>query len=285
MGQNSSISSGGSSGGPVRVMLWGIPRSLSTAFVKCFDTMENAEIFLEPFSSAYFFGPEKRCPTVEGLQTPEDPEYKYGWVKKQLEAEFQGKELIFCKDMGFAIDGRYDAIPDGYQHTFIIRKPVKALLSYHKVVNSYPHHTEEVSVKYGLSKGLAYKELYDLYEHICKTTGKKPIIIDADDLCQNPEAVLRRYCKAIGVKFSKSMLSWKQYDAVNPEWHCSPSFSMLNNAMKTYSRALQSKTFAADSTRPQIPENELPEGVRECVSEVQDYYNKMFEQRLKVPLK
>lgn len=278
MGQISAKNSSGN--GPTRVMLWGVPRSLSTAFVKCFDALENTEIFLEPFSSAYFFGPEKRCPTVEGVQTPEDPEYKYGWVKKQLEAEYKGKDVVFCKDMGFAIDGRYDAIPEGFRHTFIIRKPSKALMSYHKVVNSYPNHTEEVSVKYGLSKGYAYKELFDLYEHICKTTGKKPIIIDSDDLCRNPEAVLRKYCKAVGVKFSKSMLSWKKYDAVSESWHCSPSFSMLNNAMKTYSRALSSTGFSATSNKKETPENELPDGVKECVKEVQDYYNKMYEQRL-----
>ncbi|KAK8233735.1 hypothetical protein HDK90DRAFT_275402 [Phyllosticta capitalensis] len=37
-------------------------------------------------------------------------------------------------------------------------------------------------------------------------------VIDADDLLDNPEGVLRRYCESVGIEFSQSMLNWSDED-------------------------------------------------------------------------
>ncbi|KAK8182498.1 P-loop containing nucleoside triphosphate hydrolase protein [Phyllosticta citribraziliensis] len=37
-------------------------------------------------------------------------------------------------------------------------------------------------------------------------------VIDADDLLDNPEGILRRYCESIGVEFSQGMLNWNDED-------------------------------------------------------------------------
>jgi hypothetical protein len=39
-------------------------------------------------------------------------------------------------------------------------------------------------------------------------TNAVPAVIDAKDVLQNPERTLRLLCEAIGVEFSKFMLSW-----------------------------------------------------------------------------
>ncbi|XP_038044265.1 branched-chain-amino-acid aminotransferase-like protein 2 isoform X2 [Patiria miniata] len=267
---------------PVRVMLWCVPRSVSTAFLKCIDGLDcRAEIFHEPYSVAYYFGPERRAPP--GPQIPEEGQYTYSWVRKQLEADYIGSEVIFCKDMAFAVDGRYDSIPDGFKHTFLIRKPVKALMSYHKVVNSYPGYDGEVSVKNGLPKGYAFKEAYDLYNHICATCREKPIIVDADDLCRSPNSILRKYCDAVGLPFSQDLLSWQPSDGISSRWHCAPSFRALNSAMGTHERALKSESFLfkGNNRVDLMPKDELPEGVVECSECSEPYYKKMYELRLK----
>ncbi|XP_022087740.1 branched-chain-amino-acid aminotransferase-like protein 2 [Acanthaster planci] len=268
---------------PVRVMLWCVPRSVSTAFLKCIDGMDRpAEIFHEPYSVAYYFGPERRAPP--GPPIPEERQYTYSWVRKQLEADYIGREVIFCKDMAFAVDGRYDAIPDGFKHTFLIRKPVKAFKSFHKVVNGYPGQTGEVSVKNGLPRSYAFKESYDLYNHICANYREKPIIVDADDLCRSPGSILKKYCAAVGLPFSESMLSWQPSDGISSRWHCAPSFRALNSTMGTYERALKSESFVSKDHNHNvevISKDGLPKGVVECSEFSEPYYKKMYELRLK----
>lgn len=41
-----------------------------------------------------------------------------------------------------------------------------------------------------------------------KNGGVQICVIDADDLLDNPEGVLRKYCASIGIDFSPSMLCW-----------------------------------------------------------------------------
>ncbi len=266
---------------PVRVILWAVPRSLSTAFLRSIDNMScPVEIFHEPYSAAYYFGPERRAPS--GPAIPQENQYTYDWVRKQLEADYSGSEMIFCKDMAFAVDGRYDAIPDGFRHTFIIRKPTKALMSFHKVVNGYPGYTEEVSVKNGLPKGFAFKESFDLYNHICRNYREKPIVIDADDLCRSPEAILKKYCEILGLPFSEAMLSWKSKDSISSRWHCAPSLSMLNSYMGTYARALRSTHFISkcETNSEAVSNTELPDDVIECSEHSEPYYQSLYELRL-----
>ena len=272
----------GSPSPPVRVMLWCVPRSISTAFLKCIANMScSVEIFREPFSVAYYFGPERSAPP--GPPIPEESKYTYSWVRKQLEADYTGSEVIFCKDMAYAVDGRYDRIPDGFRHTFLIRKPVKALMSYHKVVNGYPGYSEEVSVKNGLPKGYAFKESYDLYNHICANYRQKPVIIDADDLCRSPESVMRKYCQAVGLSFTEDMLSWQPSEGISSTWHCASSFRALNSVMGMYERALKSECFVSNGgiKADLISQDNLPKGVIECSEFSEPYYKKMFELRLR----
>ena len=46
-------------------------------------------------------------------------------MKEQLESEAPGKKLIFKKDMVEGIVGKYDALPDGFRHVFLLRHPLK----------------------------------------------------------------------------------------------------------------------------------------------------------------
>ena len=46
-------------------------------------------------------------------------------MKEQLESEAPGKKLIFNKDMVEGIVGKYDALPDGFRHVFLLRHPLK----------------------------------------------------------------------------------------------------------------------------------------------------------------
>jgi hypothetical protein len=49
---------------------------------------------------------------------------------------------------------------------------------------------------------------WDIFEDVRRRTGRIPPIIDARDVLEDPEAMLRALCRAIGIEFDGRMLSW-----------------------------------------------------------------------------
>lgn len=256
-----------------RVILWTIPRSISTAFERCMGGLDDVDIFHEPYTTAYYFGPDRQY-----LQTPFLPvEYGYSYqnIKDQLEGDFPGKKLVFVKDHAYSLNARYDEIPRGFTNTILIRNPAKSMSSFYDIC------TSPICLNYGLLKhvlpeGMAFKQLYEVYEHITNTLGQEPVIIDADDLQQYPEQMMRRYCDAIDVPFKSSMLDWDPTVNVTKTWS---STMKLLKQVGVYEKALTSNGF-----HPRTPKildvSSLPEDVQEAVQICQPYYDKLYEKRI-----
>src|SRR5206468_1491841 len=47
-----------------------------------------------------------------------------------------------------------------------------------------------------------------IFRWVRDRTGMAPPVIDARDVLENPKRLLRLLCEAVGIEFSKSMLSW-----------------------------------------------------------------------------
>ena len=47
-----------------------------------------------------------------------------------------------------------------------------------------------------------------MFDFVREHTNAIPTIVDARDVLENPERVLRLLCQAVGVEFIRSMLSW-----------------------------------------------------------------------------
>ncbi|XP_072022513.1 uncharacterized protein [Amphiura filiformis] len=256
-----------------RVLLWTIPRSISTAFERCVAGLDNVAIIHEPYTTAYYFGPDRQY-----LQTPFLPvEYGYSYqnIKDQLEGDHKDKQLVFCKDHAYSLDKRYDKIPSGFTHTILIRDPAKSMSSFYDVC------TMPVCLNYGLLRhvlpeGYAFKELYELYEYIKNNLGQEPAIIDADDLIQYPEQIVRRYCDAIGVEFTNAMLDWDPSTSVTTTWS---STMKLLKQVGVYEKALSSNGFTP--RKPKVMDlSSLPEDVQIAVKICQPYYDKLYEKRI-----
>ena len=43
-----------------------------------------------------------------------------------------------------------------------------------------------------------------------KNQGNTPLVIDSDQLLENPESYLQKICKILGISFTKEMLSWQK---------------------------------------------------------------------------
>ncbi|XP_072039165.1 uncharacterized protein [Amphiura filiformis] len=222
------------------VMLWVNCRSLSTVFLKCMSYVKGIQVVSEPYMAATMFGPE-RTVTASGENLLTDisgsfKEYKtsetsvcdtnlkmavedevctFDWVKETLEATYTNKDIVFAKDMGFSVVGKYDKLPSGFRHTYLIRHPHKVFLSWKKFaagVLETPYESFVLSDKIHptlFPPKRSYGELYDLMMFL-KNRGDEPmpIVIDADDLQQDPDSILSQYFASLGIPYDKSLLHW-----------------------------------------------------------------------------
>ena len=79
---------------------------------------------------------------------------------------------------------------------FLIRDP-------REVIHSYIKKRENPALE-----DLGFVQQAEIFEFVRSRTNTVPPVVDARDVLQNPERVLRLLCEAIGVEFSTSMLSW-----------------------------------------------------------------------------
>ena len=287
-------------GTPAKVILWSTPRSLSAVFTKCLSFIPNAVIWFEPFTGAMFYGPDGRYPPTilrseaKNIELPEDmgydaTKYSYKCVQRELEEDFSGKSVVFVQGKTSAIDTRFDAIPSGYKHSFLIRHPQKVLLSWKKAVynakldgpNGYESlKLSELSGARMPTSGYFFKETYELYEHIKDKYDPNPTVIDADDLQKNPGGVLKAYCTAVGIPYTDDLLQWDSSDDIIKTWkirrevlqlHQLGSFTFLDNAFRSSEFVKPSDT---------IPRSELSEDDLKCIDFCIPFYEKMYRDRL-----
>ncbi|KAK3705005.1 hypothetical protein LTR37_013522 [Vermiconidia calcicola] len=121
-------------------------------------------------------------------------------------------------------------ILEKFHFTFLIRHPRNAIPSYYRCC--IPPLVERTGFNPFMPNEAGYEELRRLFDY-CKDTGlvgpaicgqdnsgveAKPdqpeiCIIDADDLLDDPEGVMRKYCKSINLDFRPEMLEWDSEEA------------------------------------------------------------------------
>jgi hypothetical protein len=200
------------------IAFWVHPRSISTAFERVFIERGDFKVLHEPFSALYYVY-EKRvdCP---GQHIDPDAPMSYPDIKKWILAEAE-KTPVFFKDMCYHPFDHIIKDPDFLKrmtNTFLIREPEKTILS-HYVMN--PNVTSEE---------IGYELEFNLFEKVREITGTAPVLIDADDLENDPAGVTQAYCQAVGIPFIAEALSWeagkhiKDWDSWE-EWHVDATHS------------------------------------------------------------
>jgi hypothetical protein len=138
---------------------------------------------------------------------------------------------------------------------FLIRDPAE-------VITSYIKRNGEPALE-----DLGFVQQAALFDWACGHTEKEPPVIDARDLLQNPEGILRLLCQAVGVEFDKGMLSWppglRETDGI---W-----------AKYWYDEVVKSTSF-----QPYHPRNEVvPERLRGIHQRCRECYDRLYEHRLR----
>ena len=255
-----------------RVMIWSNPRSCTTAFMRSTMCIPSAKLIVEPFQGANYFGPEREFSVGESGEV-ERPEMTYDNIKSWLEEEYADCEVVIAKELTFQLQGRISSIPCGYTHAFIIRDPGKVTKSmYYAMMNSYPENLRSMRT---LKRRVDMKATWDIYKHIKRCYGYDPLIIDAEDLINEPRAVLEEFCKRVGIQFREEMLNWNSTNGAKEISH-DPRFQLPNLAEGMSDNALNTTSFVKGLKSKDVT---LPAEAESFIAENSVFYKMMYDKR------
>ncbi|MCD9623275.1 hypothetical protein [Rhabdothermincola salaria] len=177
---------------PPLLALWAVPRSASTAFERMVAERGDLVVVSEPFSAAYYDGPEARSERF-GCSAPEAT---FSAVRSEL-LRAARERPTFVKDMAYQALPAVDAtLLDGCRHTFLVRDPAWSVPS---LARGWPDFTaEEVG--------------FDAVERLVarvEDAGHEAVVLDSDDVRRRPEAVLQAWCERVGLAFRPEALAWE----------------------------------------------------------------------------
>ena len=189
--------------GTKRVILWSAQRCLSTAFERSIRNLENSKVLHESLQKSIA---ARSATTGEQLvSSPVTPESALAVVTK----DYEGVDVVFSKEsMAFLVGGNFDILTQGrfqeVQHSFLIRNPEKSLESlYHCSLRPATTEQDYVSPEHA-----GFRELSELIAFVRENLEPFPVVVDADDLLDDPEGIMRSYCSAMGLKFKEGMTKW-----------------------------------------------------------------------------
>ncbi|XP_010524883.1 PREDICTED: branched-chain-amino-acid aminotransferase-like protein 1 [Tarenaya hassleriana] len=213
---------------PEVIHSWSAPRSLSTSLMYSFSQRDDTEVLDEPLYAAFLKAASVDRPYREELLSKMESDGNK--VVKDIIYGPGKKKYRYCKHISKQrILGLSSELMSKGKHFILIRNPLNILPSFDKVI---PPSFSEV--------GLG--ELVSIYNDLCRI-GNPPPIIDADELQQNPEAVLHGLCDDLEIPFQSSMLKWeagpKTEDGLWAPWwyktvHKSTGFSSPKKYPQTF---------------------------------------------------
>ncbi|XP_072164672.1 uncharacterized protein [Diadema setosum] len=300
----------GKNGG--RVILWMIPRSISTAFTKCMSGIPGCEVWMEPFAFCQFAltelekigikdeqlsydGHEKEFQTAAEAMEKYFPQsnifpdrLQFATIKKELEESTS--KYVFVKDESIAMptDQGRQFIPKGYQHAFLIRHPLLVYKSMRKAFfvqyqengKLKSNETDESSFDfrpYAKEDGVdaVFQQHHDLWTYIRNHANSSPLVIDSSALLTNPAPVLREFCEAVGFPYSESLLHWSGSPEVAKSWKWAGDNMYKNEAFLGVAK--YSTHFTPPAAVPAW--EEVTDDVRELAEKAMPYYEDMLQQR------
>ena len=252
-----------------KVFLWAAPRTLSTAFTRAMLNLDDCKVFMEPYQFAYYLGPSRT--NQRYASEPINPDLTYENVTESICKEYPGKRHVFCKEMAYFFEGRFqdlqrESLKD-FQHTFLIRDPKKAIQSlYRFCLSKYNPNWENFD-----PEGCGFRQLFELYEFVKKKMGSRPLVILADDLLKDPEKVLKSFCDYTGLTYKEGMSGWEP--GVIEGWEPAPFFAAVFNSSGN-GRSEKPNNLNVDNV-------EYPEIVQKAIEESMWYYQQLYEERFR----
>ncbi|MEY2528311.1 MAG: hypothetical protein QOJ05_401 [Verrucomicrobiota bacterium] len=239
----------------IRIAMWSGPRNISTAMMRAWGNRPDAFVCDEPFYAYYL--------NQTGLDHPGAAEViahgETDWrnVVAQLTGAVPGgKRINYQKQMTHHLLPEIDrAWLARVTNCFLIRDPAEVIISYLKKNND------------PALEDVGFVQQAEIFDWVCAETGSVPPVVDARDVLENPERILRMLCEAVGVEFTNTMLSWppglRETDGV---W-----------AKHWYGEVEKSTGFQKPSSGTTA---DLPQRLRGVCDRAREDYERLYQHRL-----
>ena len=168
---------------------------------------------------------------------------------------------VFIKDFPHYINHMWDeAFLSHFTHAFLIRDPAKTLTSLYA---RWPDFDE-------LEVG--NPEQRALFDLVSALNGKRPPVIDSDDLLEDPHGITAAFCEAVEIPFIPEALTWPAGgDPSEHSWWDGGSFHAN----------LAQSTGLTPQPRKYIDLEDAPERVRRVYRRMMPHYQHLFDHRLR----
>ncbi|UCD78885.1 MAG: hypothetical protein JSW26_26370 [Desulfobacterales bacterium] len=179
------------------IALWTYPRAISTAFERIMLERGDCDVFHEPFSYLYYVHENSGSISQEFID-PNHPTTDAA-IKQMLLAAAE-KRRVFFKDMAAHCGSHLledEAFIDRVSNTFLIRDPAKTIPSF------YAMNPDVTLVEIGC------EQLLKLFKKVKHRAPQPPVVVDADDLAENPQGIVASYCRKLGIEFIPAALNWQ----------------------------------------------------------------------------
>ena len=74
------------------------------------------------------------------------------------------------------------------------------------------------SLEHGQFEDIGFSKQYTIFKYVIENLNKKPIVIDASKLRNNPKEVLSKVCSILNIEWDEKMLNWspgiEDYDGI-----------------------------------------------------------------------
>jgi Sulfotransferase domain len=237
----------------VRIAMWSGPRNISTALLRSWGNRDDAIVVDEPFYAFYLQRTGLDHPGRDEVIASQPTSWETV-VDGLLAPLPDGATVLYQKHMA------HHLLPEvgrawlaQMRHAFLIRDPREMLQSLAQVL------AEPTLADTGLEQQV---EIFEAY------ASDDPPVVDARDVLEAPEPMLRSLCERLGVGFTERMLSWpagiRDTDGVWARWW--------------YDAVARSTGFAAY----QPPGEPFPARLQPLLAECRPYYERLYRERITV---
>ena len=221
--------------------------------MRAWGNRSDSVVIDEPFYAYYLKATGKKHPGADEVIATGETDWRK--VVARLTGPVpSGKGIFFQKQMAHHLLPEVDREwLSGVTNCFLIRDP-------REVIASYVKKQEAPTLD-----DLGFVQQTEIFRWVRDRTGTAPPVIDARDVLENPKRLLRLLCEAVGIEFSKSMLSWpsglRDTDGV---W-----------AKHWYGEVARSTSFQPYRTK----NDEVPKQLREIYVRCRECYDRLYEHR------
>ncbi len=180
----------------VRLAMWSGPRNISTAMMRSWGNRPDTIVCDEPLYAHYLRETRLPHPGADEVISNHQADWRQvvDWLTGPLPT---GKMIFYQKHMAHHLLPNIElGWLDQLTHCFLIREPREMLASLLEFI------PRPVITDTGLPQQLRILKM------VRDRSGCLPPVLDARDVLEDPEGVLRRCCNMLEVEFRPEMLSW-----------------------------------------------------------------------------